>query len=893
MLYSSNNGSSRYYSTPNYGESSTHRRWNADVAYERPNESTSTSRHEDRPYGDYNYRSYREREARGPSREGWKRNGGDSRDLEDRADRVSRRSNGHNGGGEYERARTYGDRPNVYNDHDYYRPDPRHDEHQVYPPQNAPGVYPSNEARGSCVPSNQREWYKPAIPPASLPPFPPSGPPKSFGHLPPRPVSPPPNFGVNSHDQYRDYSTYSTRTSQNHHARTPFSRDRTVTPPPITLPPAEYLDLLKPTDPFTSDTVVPKLLVLDLNGALVFRNRNADGKKSHPRPYLGCFLEYLFLPTPKTKAGEARGWEVFVWSSAQPHNVRGMVEGAFEPRFIEGVWDQETRRGEAAREEGEGRLLGVWARDRMNLSSSDYSRKVQTTKDLRKLLGHLNNPSEPDQRPHTIQYDEKTIMLLDDSPLKAIYQPFNQLVIPEYGKEEHQSSKMAAGAITNGSNGEEDQDKRMDQTLLAVIGILDGLRNVNNVPAWIKLGGLTETIEIHENYRDLPVELEDLPSHDKFDHWFNNQEIFDSWVKKGKAALKQRGIEVRHGIIPDTQSRASSRLSSPLRKGHSPVRLYSKSKRGYHTNTKIDEDEVSSPPPASSFHSGPLKALDVVDYLEHLISEFSNSDPGPKLTVEQKDALLNAKDVLTDLYIQGIDQEIASTPRKDKIQVNQVEHDQQIRQSKKNGNADLATGNDNSLSFPNENNSHGDNEEPHGPSSDRQRHRPRIRSKTDTKAERMSEKKAEFERAFLEARKADPGLSKRAYKKIFAKQRNVQDREGAARIPQNQDDVVPNPEEIVISDAGEDEGDPSDLFGSDEQSDRDDRDDHDDDFEEITEEAFLRAGEPGEKSTEPTEIFKVAENEGKEADLAGSSVGLQRDSSSKRIRSDSWDGDRL
>lgn len=116
----------------------------------------------------------------------------------------------------------------------------------------------------------------------------------------------------------------------------------------------------------------------------------------YPRPYLGNFLEYLFARDPtspntsavtlesssnaraeggklETRGDDGRGYEVFVWSSAQPHNVRTMVETAFGPRWIEGVYNAEKgNKEDAGRLEGEGRLLGVWARDMMDLNPHDY-----------------------------------------------------------------------------------------------------------------------------------------------------------------------------------------------------------------------------------------------------------------------------------------------------------------------------------------------------------------------------------------------------------------------------------------------------------------------------------------------------------------------------------------
>jgi len=59
-----------------------------------------------------------------------------------------------------------------------------------------------------------------------------------------------------------------------------------------------------------------KLVLLDLNGSLVFRANKQQADAYRRRPFVGNFLAYLF----------ARGFDVGVWSSAQPHSVRKMVQ---------------------------------------------------------------------------------------------------------------------------------------------------------------------------------------------------------------------------------------------------------------------------------------------------------------------------------------------------------------------------------------------------------------------------------------------------------------------------------------------------------------------------------------------------------------------------------------
>jgi len=141
----------------------------------------------------------------------------------------------------------------------------------------------------------------------------------------------------------------------------------------IPLPDDEYMELSAPfiaheeEDPLA---LASKLLVLDLNGTLIYRNKGGSNSRiSYPRPYLGCFFKYLYRPLADENT--PRPWEVFVWSSAQPHNVRTMLESTFDPEHIKGLWGDEVNEDEIDLEDG-GKVLGVWARDKMGLSDQEY-----------------------------------------------------------------------------------------------------------------------------------------------------------------------------------------------------------------------------------------------------------------------------------------------------------------------------------------------------------------------------------------------------------------------------------------------------------------------------------------------------------------------------------------
>ncbi|KAF9046108.1 hypothetical protein BJ165DRAFT_1131447 [Panaeolus papilionaceus] len=242
-----------------------------------------------------------------------------------------------------------------------------------------------------------------------------------------------------------------------HRRRTPSPEVPTPQPVARTEPTPEYLLTAEiPSKQIADPTSSRKLLVLDLNGSLLVRSahrkpatlpRNAPYdpyaeptrpralRSVHPRPYMRAFREYLFHE-------ETKKWlDTMVWSSAQPHSVADMVDKAFEERKDE--------------------LKAVWARDTLGLSANQYHQKTQTTKDLAKpwaeisALRHSAELSSTDGEPSTVAHpsgqgstaeDESrsdvditsqshsahTTLLMDDSPLKAILQPFNHLCISEY-----------------------------------------------------------------------------------------------------------------------------------------------------------------------------------------------------------------------------------------------------------------------------------------------------------------------------------------------------------------------------------------------------------------------------------------------------------------------------
>ncbi|KAB2099310.1 hypothetical protein AG0111_0g12486 [Alternaria gaisen] len=170
---------------------------------------------------------------------------------------------------------------------------------------------------------------------------------------------------------------------------------------PAPQPTQEYLDQAA-GEPTTTDTPSQMLVILDLNGTVLFRpNRNA--KTMIQRPFLRPFLRYLF-----------ENFKVMVWSSARPDNVKALVNQAL---------DNDLR----------SKLVAQWARDSFGLSPTNYQQNVQVYKNLKLVWSRSQIQSfHPDYEAGTGKFGQHNTVLIDDSSLKASAQPHNLLEIPEF-----------------------------------------------------------------------------------------------------------------------------------------------------------------------------------------------------------------------------------------------------------------------------------------------------------------------------------------------------------------------------------------------------------------------------------------------------------------------------
>ncbi|KAF9884346.1 hypothetical protein FE257_001859 [Aspergillus nanangensis] len=165
----------------------------------------------------------------------------------------------------------------------------------------------------------------------------------------------------------------------------------------------------------------PLLVILDLNGTLIYRKHRRIPPVFARRTGLEIFLETLM-----------QNYSVMIWSSSQPETVRAVCEKLFPGNKRE-------------------KLVAEWGRDKFNLTKSQYRAKIQVYKTLntvwanpeiqasypdtrasRKRQRGKNGASDSSSMP---QWDQTNTILIDDSKLKAASEPYNILEIPEFSNQ--------------------------------------------------------------------------------------------------------------------------------------------------------------------------------------------------------------------------------------------------------------------------------------------------------------------------------------------------------------------------------------------------------------------------------------------------------------------------
>lgn len=175
---------------------------------------------------------------------------------------------------------------------------------------------------------------------------------------------------------------------------------KTPEPPAAT---SQYLQQAS-LQPTPSPSPRPLLVILDLNGTLIYRKHRKFPPSFAKRIGLDEFLDTLMAK-----------YKVMIWSSSQPETVNAVCEKLFPGK---------KRKA----------LVAEWGRDKFGLSKSQYRSKVQVYKTLETIWTNKQiQAAYPGAVPGSSpRWDQTNTVLIDDSKLKALSEPHNILEIPEF-----------------------------------------------------------------------------------------------------------------------------------------------------------------------------------------------------------------------------------------------------------------------------------------------------------------------------------------------------------------------------------------------------------------------------------------------------------------------------
>ncbi|KAI9036048.1 NIF domain protein [Aspergillus affinis] len=155
--------------------------------------------------------------------------------------------------------------------------------------------------------------------------------------------------------------------------------------------------------PAGSQSPQPFLIILDMNGTLIYRKHRRLPPSFARRAGLENFLNTLL-----------RDYKVMIWSSSQPETVNAVCDKLFPG-------DKRNA------------LVAEWGRDKFNLPVDQYRAKIQVYKTLETVWADPKvQASYPSSHGNKTRWDQTNTILIDDSKLKAASEPYNILEIPEF-----------------------------------------------------------------------------------------------------------------------------------------------------------------------------------------------------------------------------------------------------------------------------------------------------------------------------------------------------------------------------------------------------------------------------------------------------------------------------
>lgn len=154
------------------------------------------------------------------------------------------------------------------------------------------------------------------------------------------------------------------------------------------------------------------LVILDLNGTVLYRPTRYQPTTFVERPHARRFLDYCL-----------EAFHLAIWSSARPENVQNMLSQLL------------TRKQRK-------QCVVTWARDRLGLSQNDYNLRVQCYKRLDAVWNNDEVQASHPTADRGGRWDQSNTVLVDDSREKGRSEPYNILAVPEFSGPENEMADV-------------------------------------------------------------------------------------------------------------------------------------------------------------------------------------------------------------------------------------------------------------------------------------------------------------------------------------------------------------------------------------------------------------------------------------------------------------------
>jgi hypothetical protein len=102
----------------------------------------------------------------------------------------------------------------------------------------------------------------------------------------------------------------------------------------------------------------------------------------------------------------------------------------------------------------------------------------------------------------------------------------------------HKRTRAALEAVQAGV----ESPMQLDQSLLAVIGILETLKKESDIASWIRCGSLFKVTSSCPSHAEASVATE--PEVAKLTFWWEEPDTMEFWIRTGRAVLRELEIDL-------------------------------------------------------------------------------------------------------------------------------------------------------------------------------------------------------------------------------------------------------------------------------------------------------------------------------------------------------------